>query len=460
MEQPSNIPSPTFCTIPWTHLAFEPNGKVIPCCMTAEQNYVAGNLNTMTIEEIWNSDNMKTLRKQMMSGEEPKACRKCFDKERVTPGDSNRVYHNYYFQDKIKEVAEITSEDGTCNKIDLQYWDFRFSSKCNFKCRSCGPTYSSAWVEDAKILYHGGKDPGPENDHMELWKRKVKLTENVDNESRFEFLKKQVTAVKKIYFAGGEPLIMDEHYFILDMLLEQGRTDVYISYNTNTSNLTYKGKNVLDYWRKWDPKKIEVWPSIDEIGPRAELIRSGTVWADVEENLKQMSELDIWIRPGMTISAFNVFRLPEMIKHLISIGVIKEKYGYKNWFVNLLETPIHYHVTILSDKFKAEIYKKLDNFIVEMKEKYNVDYTDHLTYIKHQLTLPHNPQAKKSFINMTTQLDELRKENTYEVIPELKDVLTESETVIPEPRAVYSWAKCGCGKTKNSDNSCDGSHSK
>jgi len=417
-----NTPSPTFCTIPWTHLAFEPDGKVIPCCMTAEQNYEAGNLNTMSIEEIWNSDNMKTLRKQMLAGVEPKACRKCFDKERVTPGESNRVYHNWYFRDKIAEVAEITAEDGSCSKIDLKYWDFRFSNKCNFRCRSCGPTYSSAWVEDAKQLYHGGIEPKPEHDGMKLWVNKVKKTDNVDNESRFEFLKKHTAEVRKIYFAGGEPLIMDEHYFILDTLLEQGRTDVFICYNTNTSNLKYKGKNVLDYWRKWDPDKISVWPSIDEIGPRAELIRKGTIWADVEANLKAMSELDIEVRPGMTISAFNVFRLPEMIEHLIYIGVIKEKHNYQNWFINLLETPIQYHVSILSDNFRQQITDKLNAFIEKMKQTYNADYTDKFAYIKHQLTLPHNAEAKKTFIEMTEKLDKIRDEKTYDVIPELNDV--------------------------------------
>jgi hypothetical protein len=165
-----------------------------------------------------------------------------------------------------------------------------------------------------------------------------------------------------------------------------------------------------------------VWPSIDEIGPRAELIRKGTIWADVEANLKAMSELDIEVRPGMTISAFNVFRLPEMIEHLVSIGVIKEKYRYQNWFINLLETPAQYHVTILSDGFKQRIIEKLDSFTELMKQKYGVDYTDKFTYIKHQLSLPHNPKNKQIFIDYTMRLDKIRNENTYDVIPELNDV--------------------------------------
>ena len=55
------------CAVPWVHLNFEPNGKVVPCCLTSHHDYFAGDLNKQPIEEIWNSDNMKKLRKQMMA---------------------------------------------------------------------------------------------------------------------------------------------------------------------------------------------------------------------------------------------------------------------------------------------------------------------------------------------------------------------------------------------------------
>ena len=69
----------TICAIPWMHLNFEPNGKVVPCCLTSTHNYFAGDLTTDSIEEIWNSDNMKSLRLQMVNGEEPKICSTCFN---------------------------------------------------------------------------------------------------------------------------------------------------------------------------------------------------------------------------------------------------------------------------------------------------------------------------------------------------------------------------------------------
>ena len=435
------LPSKTFCALPWVHMAIEPNGKIIPCCQMGHlhhhNGWHAGDLNTTPIEDIWNGSVMKGLRKDMLAGIEPKICSKCFDRERaVGEGKSIRGGHNIFFKDMLKNVKEVTSEDGTCSNMSLKYWDFRFSNKCNFKCRSCGPDYSSNWVEDSKkLVYFGEEVPKeiPADDprrswmtkrEYSLWDTKVTKTENVNNVSRYEFLRQQVKEVQKIYFAGGEPLVMDEHYFVLDLLLEQNRTDVTICYNTNTSTLKYKDKNVLDYWRKWDKDKVQVWPSIDEVGPRAELVRKGTVWSEVESNLKQIAQLDIEMIPGMTISAFNVFRIPEIIEHLISIGVITKKKNYSNWFLNLLYTPDYYQVTILSDRFKKEITEKLKAYIATAKEKYNTDFNESFSYVLHQLSLPHNPDAKKRFIETTYKVDTIRNENTYDVIPELNDVFS------------------------------------
>lgn len=405
-KQKLDIKRTTLCPVPWMHLAFEPNGDAIPCCLTSPHDYVVGDLKTQTIEEIWNSDNMKTLRKQMINGEEPKICSTCFDKEKVTP-ESGRYYHIKEFKKVIDIIPEITLEDGTCTNMELKYWDFRFSNLCNYKCRSCGPRYSSSWVPDIKKLGWGEQE-------------KVWNIESVNDSTNYDFLKKQVQHVEKIYFAGGEPLLMPEHWQTLDMLVEHKRFDVKLSYNTNASTLTYGGKNVLDYWKQWDNHKVEVWPSIDEVGPRAELIRNGTVWSKVEKNLKDMVMLDnITIRPGMTIGAWNVFRFPEIIQHLIDIGIIVEKHRYSNFFINVLQYPSKYHVSILPDDFRKETYSKLDSFIKEHNKKYNTDIRPTLSHIMHDLEKPYSERDAREFVDITDRLDKIRNENTYETIPEM-----------------------------------------
>jgi radical SAM protein with 4Fe4S-binding SPASM domain len=403
--------SPTVCAVPWMHLNFEPDGRVVPCCLASADNYESGNINTQKLEDIWNSPNQRALRKQMMQGIEPKICHKCFDRERVS-GESGRVFHNQEFKEVLDAIPNITLEDGTCTTMELKYWDFRFSNLCNYKCRSCGPRYSSAWVPDGKKL--GWK--------IEL--EKVSNIENVQGQRNYDFLNDQIVHAKKIYFAGGEPLLMPEHWQTLDILVEQNRFDVKLNYNTNCSVLSYGKKNVLDYWRRWQPGKIEVWPSIDEIGPRAELIRSGTVWHKVEENLKEIVAVDnITIRPGLTIGAWNVNRLPEIISHLIELGVISRKHHYLNFFINLLEVPEHYHVSILNDQFRQETIAKINAFIVEYDKKYNTHSAPKFSQILYELSKPQNDRAVKNFYKITDQIDQVRNENIFEVIPELKTAI-------------------------------------
>ena len=395
------------CTVPWMHLAFEPDGKIVPCCLTSHHDYFAGDLNKDPIEKIWNSDNMKLLRKEMMEGREPKICSTCFNQEKVT-NESSRIFHNKDFKSVLKDIPIITEADGTCNRFELKYWDFRFSNLCNFKCRSCGPRYSSAWVPDAKKLGYVGKQD------------KVWNISSVNDKPNYDFLKDQINHVERIYFAGGEPLLMPEHWQILNMLVENKRLDTRLSYNTNASTLIYGNKNVLDYWKLWKPGKIEIWPSIDEIGARAELIRSGTVWPKVEENLKQMAALkNIIVRPGITVGAWNVFRLPEIIEHLISIGVVTKKHNYDNWFINLLQFPEYYHVSILPDDYRTATLEKLRTFIKEFNKRHNVDIGHRFTHIIHELEKPHTPKHLKTFIQVSKSVDDVRGENIYSVIPEL-----------------------------------------
>jgi radical SAM protein with 4Fe4S-binding SPASM domain len=406
IKQVNSITKNTLCAVPWMHLNFEPNGKVVPCCLTSHHNYFAGDLNTQSIEEIWNSKNMKELRKEFLAGKEPKICSTCFDREKVT-GESGRYYQNKEFPNVIKIIPEITEPDGTCKTMELKYWDFRFSNLCNYKCRSCGPRYSSSWVPDYKKL--GWAD-----------QEKVWSIESVEDQTNYDFLKDQVKHVQKVYFAGGEPLLMPEHWQTLDLLVENKRFDVKISYNTNCSTLTYGGKNALDYWRQWEPWKIEVWPSIDEIGERAELIRSGTVWSKVEENLKLLIELDnITVRPGITVGAWNVRRLPAIIKHLIDIGVVSEKHKHQNFFINLLQHPTHYHVHVLPDQYRSETIAELKEFITEHNKKYNTTVDHAFTHIIHELEKPYDESAAQKFIWNTKKIDEIRNEDLFNIIPEM-----------------------------------------
>ena len=128
-------------------------------------------------------------------------------------------------------------------------------------------------------------------------KKGLNVVQEVEGRSKLEFLEEQIPYVERIYFAGGEPMMMEDHWYILELLKKYKRFNVRIMYNTNMSKLEHKGKSVLDYWKLWDKGKIEVWPSLDEFGERAELVRSGTVWPRTAKNIETIIGLnrDIFI---------------------------------------------------------------------------------------------------------------------------------------------------------------------
>ena len=406
------VPNPnTVCVLPWTHINLIPRGKVYHCCMNSKLDHFIGDLNKDTLEEVWNSENMKTIRKQMLNGERPAPCSKCFESE-DSSGNSHRLNQNKDFPDKLAEIPEITDPDGHVEKMDLQYWDFRFSNLCNLKCRTCGPEFSSAWIPDGKKL---GWIKTNNSD-------KVLHTDSVDNVTNLDFIIKHIDQVKKIYFAGGEPLLMDEHWQILDMLDAKQRYDVILSYNSNLSSLEYKGKNALDYWKKWK-KHVWLWPSIDDFGPRAELIRSGTNWPKVEENLKAIKTIGIHVRPSITVSAMNVYRVPEILDKLIELGMMQDGES-QSWFsINVVEYNPHFHVSILPDETRRIIKEKIEKYILTHKETYGFNIRNKFLHLFWHLDKPWNKDMAQSFKTFTNQIDLLRDEKTIDIIPELREVL-------------------------------------
>lgn len=396
--------SSTICALPWTHLNIDPNGDVYPCCLTTFHGQKLGNLNLDSVENIWNSDSMKSLRLEMMQGKKPKICSICFDRESAT-GQSVRIYNNREFKDVVRSIPEITSSDGSVKEMKLKYWDFRFSNICNFKCRSCVPNLSSSWIPDARKL------------GLQEIDTKIFEIKHINNSSVYKFIDENIDHVEKIYFAGGEPLLMDEHWYVINRLIEKKKFNVKLYYSTNLSNLEYKNQKITDLWKLWPQGKIEICPSIDEIDDRAELIRSGTDWSKIEKNLISVSQIkNIFIKPSITVSVFNVSRITEIIDRLLKLNVITNK---SNFHINLLQTPIYYHVSLLSRDHKQSLIKHLESYI----GNYETDITYHFSYLINELNKKTNDSDLEKFREITKKLDEIRNEDTAAIIPEISYLL-------------------------------------
>ena len=397
--------SKTFCMYPWIHLHTYPTGEAHPCCHAEWKQQPVGNARENTLEEIWNSPAQRKLRVDMLTETSNSACTRCYEQE-SSGFFSGRKSANKHHGHNIARINE-TKSDGTLERFEMTYWDIRFSNLCNLRCRTCGPTFSSQWHADQTALV--GAEWGKQN--------KVLNYSGRTKTDMWEQLIPHLDYVEKIYFAGGEPLIMDEHYNILDELERRGRFDVKLIYNTNFTEIKLKDRVVFDYWRKF--KSVAVGASLDAMGPRAEYIRKGTNWDQVERNRELMLEIcpevDFYISP--TLSIMNAWHLPNFHKTWVNKGYIKPQ----DLNVNILQDGLHYRVDIATKDYKnqlCELYKAHLEWLrpLDPLNRATVGFESAIKFIM----ATDNTALLPTFWKNMNQLDAIRNENILDVIPELK----------------------------------------
>jgi len=392
-----------FCMMPWIHLHLWPAGTTYPCCMS-DPNLPVGDTQTQTLQEIWNGPEMRELRMNMLQDKPSDACRRCYELEQsglgtLRQGSMTKVGPKHW--DKVTS----TEEDGSAGDVNMAYLDIRFSNLCNLKCRSCGPQFSSSWFEDHKQMY--GK-----LDHPKILKVRDDMKNFMDE------LDPLLETVERVYWAGGEPLITDEHYRVLDKWIEMGKRDVYMDYTTNFTQMRYKKKTAFEYWNAFD--NVRVAASLDANHARGEYLRKNMDWDIVVQNRKDMIEQcpQVYFELTPTVSVYNVLNLPDF---------------HKEWIEEGLLTPHHIRINILLDP----TYMRLQILPPWIKERVRVRYAEHIHYLKQfentewvikdyesvlQFLETDRSDEIRMFIFKTQKVDQLRKENVFEIFPELEDL--------------------------------------
>lgn len=398
--------SETFCMLPWMHMHAFPDGRVYPCCL-AEYFHPVGDLRKNTMREVWNQPKYKAMRVNMLADKPCIECTKCYEQERhgafSMRNDANRNYGHM-----IKEVKQ-TQEDGTHDEFKIRYWDVRFSNLCNFRCRSCGPIFSSNWYSDHVKLYN--RKPDVLGRDME----RVEYAAG-DEDSMERQMVEHVPYLEQVYFAGGEPLIMKEHYTLLEKLIEAGKTDIRLQYNTNFSELAFKDKHVFEYWRHF--KNVSVGASLDGMDAQAELIRKGADWRQTVDNrermMREVPHVDFYV--SSTVSSMNVLHVLKFHKEWTRLGLIKAK----DWNINLCQSPDWYRPDIFPTWFKEqEIYPAYEDHIAwldpqDSLRRATTGYQSLISLMKANDASVYWPR----FVEECAKLDAVRGEDFWATFPE------------------------------------------
>lgn len=400
--------SKTFCMIPWVHLHTSPLGVAAPCCISESASTVngMGNAKTQSFMELVNSEKMKQLRVDMINEVSNTECTKCYDQEQVDVKsfrqDTNSKYKNYY-----EEALANTTSEGEVTQFKMKYFDIRFSNICNFKCRSCGSEFSTQWEQEdikSKVSY---ARIIPKNDNPKF------LQEVVD----------QIQFMDTAYFAGGEPLITEEHYILLEEMIKQKRTDIQLRYNTNLSNLKFKDKDLLSLWKHFN-HRIDISASIDHYGERAEYIRHGTNWSTVEENFAAVKKTPyINLTMNTVLSVFNLLTIHEFYQYLIDkLLYIPTDHVYSLYNMS---DPVHISGHILPNEYKLKGKESLEKYIKILND--NKFKNKHLTQPEQSLNWLFSKntweEQKDKFRSEIQRLDNLRNEDFSKTFSELAGLL-------------------------------------
>jgi MoaA/NifB/PqqE/SkfB family radical SAM enzyme len=341
------IPHDKFCVLPWVSLETSPIGTVRPCCL-AEDEIVdnAGekfNLSTANFATIQNSHHMRKLRQEFIDGNQPETCRKCWQEE--TAGRTSKRMHTL---DRLKHMLGV--QDWTLDAKPLIFLDLKLGNICNLKCRICGSWSSSTFAVE-EIAHDQSANP-KQSFHYQMLKQGRWPRENT---VFWEQIAHSVDQLRYIEFTGGEPFMIQEHFDMLQRLVDRGVAHrVEIHYNTNG---TQYPEGAVDIWRHF--KTVEIAFSIDDVEDRFEYQRSGAVWPDVIRNLKLFKDIskqhkNIQLQACCTVNVFNVMYL-----ETVAVWLAQQNFDFVYW--NMLHEARHFSIGSLPEDVKFVVANRLRN---------------------------------------------------------------------------------------------------
>jgi len=458
--------SKTFCILPWVHLSTRPDGSMRVCC-TANASSVGAtndkehggmvgvlkddegkpsNLNVSDFLSSWNSTYMRNVRTQMLAGEEPPSCTKCYKEERAGH-NSKRMWETAYWSKRVDvdQLIADTAEDGSVPP-QLAYIDLRFGTKCQLACVMCSPHDSSGWIKEWQELY-----PTIENPNLKQtmqWSNKGSTNGSSYNWHKvnpvfWQQFYEQIPNMQQLYFAGGESLIIEEHYEILEECIRQGHAkNLELRYNSN--GVEWR-EDLFDLWKHF--KLVRFHYSVDSIDDMNAYIRYPSKWErtkEVFDILDKQTGKNVEITVACAVQALNIYYIPDFIKWKLEQGFTKINmwpFGAGAINYHFVYHPPHLNVKVLPKEFKEACRKKYEEFYswweanwekgVPSWHKGKVTYDEWraasygidrlegmLTFMESEDWSNRLPETKEYLEN----LDKVSGTNFYETFPEMKDI--------------------------------------
>jgi len=380
----------------------------------------------------------------MMNDEIPPQCQKCFTEEAAGHRSKRNWETEYWSTQGYDEegVVSKTTEDGTIDPV-IPYIDLRFGTKCNLKCIMCSPHDSSEWIPDWQKMNSQIKNE--ELKDIMQWNNKgnydgASYNWHMNNPKFWDELYKQIPNMKQLYFAGGEPLIINAHYNLLEKCIEMGYNEqIELRYNSN--GVEWKPE-LFDLWSKF--KRVKFHYSIDSFGQMNDYIRYPSKWNHM---VKQFHVLDdetpnnVEITVACAVQILNIHNVPDLIKWKLEQRFKKiNRWPYGAGLINFhfVYHPAHLNVKVLPQWFKDKTQEKYEEFYLWLENNWQLSgapdiqtFTDAPYGIRRLKGLISFMQSEDwsrrmpQFVEYINLMDDIRDTNFSETFPEMSGLLDE-----------------------------------
>jgi len=384
--------------MPFMH-GFVTHQSIGPCCA------YTNNPKLNSPQQYWNSDQLKNIKSNMIADVRDSGCKICWDKEdrgfASLRNHSNTIYEKY--------VDDIINGKTFDQPVVL---DLRLGNLCNLKCRMCTSEWSSQIADE--ILSN------PELDWDSIPSEKLTSV----SDKTWELLDNWIGRVERVFMTGGEPTIIKKNLEYIQKIIQTGQgKDIELIFTTNATNVNREFLRLAENF-----KSVHFAVSIDAVEDLATYIRFPSDWDTIKQNLNTIGQNNFGVGINTTVQWLNMTRLTEMFNFIEEYIDSKPKQFAGVWF-QLVTTP-SYLDPIYAPRFMKEIaIEQISNFLKNSKlfqnEKFNnILYGDLKNGLESTRTfLQNNIQLEKHkdvFLKKMEQLDRIRGQNLFDILPELK----------------------------------------
>ena len=389
-----------FCVLPFMH-SFVTHSNIGPCCAYTK------NPKLNSYHQYWESEQLKKIKDNMLNDIRDNGCAICWKKEdRGFP--SLRNHSNEIYKHLIQDIINGKKKD---QPVVL---DLRLGNLCNLKCRMCNSEWSSQIADE--ILSN------PDLEWQDVPKEKI-TTLNYD---AWEVLDKWIDKVDRVFMTGGEPTIIKKNIEYIEKIIKSERSkDVNLIFTTNATNINKEFLNIVDKF-----KSVHFAVSIDGVNDLANYIRYPSNWNQIKNNLHTIGQGNFGVGINTTIQWLNMTRLNEMFDFIESYLETGPKQFAGIWF-QLVTDPIYLDPMYAPDFMKKKAVQDIKNFLnkssIFHEDKYNTLLHGGLkenleSTVKFLEKSFGNEKYVDLFMSKMLQLDMLRGQKLFDILPELKSM--------------------------------------